>query len=103
MVVDPDPADLALEMRVVKFMLDYDGAKETEYERLRKAESRVKRNLWRSRFRRAAKSQELADELEPDQPPSQDEIDVSVPPSPPAIPVRSPPEISSLRSAVEAS
>jgi RIO-like serine/threonine protein kinase len=43
MVIDPEPADLALEMRAVKFILDYDGAKKAEYERLRRAESRVER------------------------------------------------------------
>lgn len=77
MVIDSEPADLALEMRAVKFILDYDGAKETEYKRLRRAESRVKKNLRRSRLRHAPKNKELADEVEPDEPPSQDEIDVS--------------------------
>ena len=81
MVVNPEPADLALEMRVVKFILDHDDAKETEYERLRRAESRVEKNLWRSRLRRAAESQELTEEVTPDEPPSQDEIAVSVSPS----------------------
>jgi hypothetical protein len=79
MVIDPEPADLALEMRAVKFILDYDGAKKAEYERLHRAESRVERNLWKSRLRRKIKSKKLADEVEPDEPPSQDEIDVSAP------------------------
>lgn len=78
MVIDPEPADLALEMRVVKFILDYDGAKGVEYERLRRAESRMEKNLWRSKFRRTAKDKELADEAEPNEPPSQDEIDVNM-------------------------
>ena len=78
MVIDPEPADLALEMRVVKFILDYDGAKGAEYERLRRAESRMEKNLWRSKFRRTAKDKELADEVEPNEPPSQDEIDVNM-------------------------
>ena len=82
MVVNSEPADLVLEMRVVKFILDYDGAKETEYERVRRAELRVEKNLWRSRLRRAAESQELTEEVSPDEPPSQDEIAVSVPPYP---------------------
>lgn len=77
MAIDPEPADLALEMRAVKFILDYDGAKKAEYERLRRAESRMEKNVWRSGLRRAAKSKELADGVEPDEPPSQDEIDVS--------------------------
>ena len=83
MVVDPEPADLVLEMRVVKFMLDYDDAKDTEHERLRKAESRAEKNLWRSRLRRAAESQELTEEITPDEPPSQDEIAVSALPGSP--------------------
>ena len=78
MVIDPEPADLALEMRVVKFILDYEGAKGAEYERLRRAESRAEKNLWRSKPRRTAKGKELADEVEPNEPPSQDEIDVSI-------------------------
>jgi len=79
MVVNSEPADLVLEMRVVEFILDYDRAKETEYERLRRAELRVEKNLWRSRLRRAAESQELTEEVSPDEPPSHDEIAVSVP------------------------
>ena len=79
MVIDSEPADLALEMRVVKFILDYDGAKKAEYERLRRAESRVERNLRKSRLRRKIKNKELDDEVEPDEPPSQEEIDVSAP------------------------
>ncbi|KAF9654316.1 hypothetical protein BDM02DRAFT_92140 [Thelephora ganbajun] len=67
MVVDPEPADLALEMRIVKFMLDYDGAKEAEYERLRSAETWVE-------TLRTAKGQMLAVEVESGAP-SQDEID----------------------------
>lgn len=102
MVVDPEPADLVLEMRVVRFMLDYDGAKEVEYERLRKAESRVEKNLWRSRLRRAAESQELAGEVAPDDPPSQDEVAVSVPPSL-HISICSLPETSPPRSAASSS
>lgn len=102
MVINPEPADLALEMRVVKFALDYDGAKEIEYERLRRAESRTERNLWRSRLRRTAKSQQLAEEVEPDEPPSQDEIIVNVPFLRP-ISIGSPSEISSLHSAVDTS
>ena len=77
MVANPEPADLALEMRAVKFTLNYDGAKKIEYGRLRRAESRIEKNLWRSRLRRTAESQELAEEVEPDEPPSQDEIAVS--------------------------
>ena len=102
MVINPEPADLALEMRVVKFALDYDGAKEIECERLRRAESRTERNLWRSRLRRTAKSQQLAEEVEPDEPPSQDEIIVSVPSLRP-ISIGSPSEISSLHLAVDTS
>lgn len=81
MVVNPEPADLALEMRAVKFALDYNGAKEIEYERLRRAESRVEKNLWRSRLRRTAESQKLAEGVEFDEPPSQDEIDVGIQPA----------------------
>lgn len=77
-VINPEPADLALEMRAVKFMLDYDGAKEVEYERLRRAESRVEKNLRRSTLGRKAKGKKFADRVEPDELPSQDEIDVSV-------------------------
>ena len=79
MVIDSEPADLALEMRVVKFILDYDGAKKAEYERLRRADSRVERNLRKSRLRRKIKNKEPDDEVEPDEPPSQEEIDVSAP------------------------
>jgi len=79
MVIDPEPADLALEMRVVRFILDYDGAKKAEYDRLRRAESRVERNLRKSRLRRKTKNTELADEVGLDEPPSQDEIEVSAP------------------------
>jgi len=79
MVIDPEPADLALEMRVVRFILDYDGAKKAEYDRLRRAESRVERNFCKSRFRRKTKNTEPAGEVGPDEPPSQDEIDVSAP------------------------
>jgi len=81
MVVNSEPADLALEMRAVKFILNYEDAKETEYERLHRAELRVEKNLWRSRLRRGAESQELGEEVSPDEPPSQDEIAVSVPPA----------------------
>ena len=102
MVIDPEPVDLALEMRVVKFILDYDGAKKAEYERLRRAESRVERNLRKSRLRRKIKNKELAEEVEPDEPPSQDEIDVSASPLF-AISVSSLLDLSSPRSAVSAS
>lgn len=79
MVVNAEPADLALEMRAIKFSLDYNGAKKTEYKRLRRAESRAERNRRRSRLRRKAKDKGLTNEVEPDEPPSQDEIDVSAP------------------------
>jgi hypothetical protein len=81
MVVYPRPADFFLEMRAVKFIIDYHDAKRIEYERTRRAVARVERNLWRSKLRQAAKSQELADEVEPDEPPSQEEIEVSAPSS----------------------
>lgn len=79
MVIDPEPADLALEMRVVRFILDYDGAKKAEYDRLRRAESRVERNLCKFRLRRKTENTGLADEVGSDELPSQDEIDVSAP------------------------
>lgn len=79
MVVYPRPADFFLEMRAVKFIIDYHDAKRIEYERTRRAVARVERNLWRSKLRQAAKSQELADEVEPDEPPSQEEIEVGAP------------------------
>ena len=78
-VINAEPADFVLEMRAIKFTLDYNGAKKTEYERLRRAESRVERNRRRSRLRRKAKDKELTNEVEPDEPPSQEEIHVSVP------------------------
>lgn len=76
-MTDPEPADLALEMRAVKFMLDYKCAKRTEYDRLRRAELRVEKNLRKSRLRRKFKS--VAHKVGPDEPPSRDEIDVSAP------------------------
>ena len=79
MVTNAEPVDLALEMRAIKFTLDYDGAKKTEYGRLQRVESRVKRNLRRSRLRQRAKDKGLTDEVEPDELPSQEEIDVSAP------------------------
>lgn len=78
MVVNPEPADLVLEMRAVKFMLDYDGAKEVEYERLRRAESRTGKNYRRSWLRRAAENLGFGSEVDNDEQPSQDEIDVGV-------------------------
>jgi hypothetical protein len=81
MVVGPEPADLALEMRAVKFMLDYDGAKEAEYERLRKAETRMGKNSRRSWLLRAAEGLGLGSEAEHDGQPPRDEIDVCVPDS----------------------
>lgn len=74
MVVDPVPADLALEIRAVKFMLDYDGAKELEYERLRRAESQEGKDFRRSWIRRAAESLGLSNEAECDVLPSQDDV-----------------------------
>ena len=57
MVPDANPADLALETRAVKFVLDYDGAKEIEYERARGVESpRTGTIVQRSWLRRAAES-----------------------------------------------
>lgn len=76
MVVDPDPADLALEARAVKFMLDYDGAKELEYERLRRAESQEGKDFRRSWLRRAAENLGLSNEAGYDGLPSRDAIDV---------------------------
>jgi len=102
-VVNAEPADLALEMRIVKFVLDYGGAKEAEYERLRKAELRVEKSLRRSRLRRTAKSKGLAVEVEHDQPPSQDEINASAPLFFFAISVGSLSKISSLRLAANVS
>ena len=61
-------------MRTVNFMLDYDGAKEIERERLRNPESRVGESPRICRIRRIPESQELADAQQP-----QDGIDVSAP------------------------
>lgn len=78
-VANPGPADLALEMRAVKFMLDYDGAKEAEYERLRRAESRAGKNFRRSWLRRAAENMGFGSEADHDERHSQHEIDVCPP------------------------
>jgi hypothetical protein len=80
MVVDPEPADLVLEMRAVKFMLDYDGAKEAEYRRLRRAESQMGKTFRRSWLRRTAESLGFGNQTDHDRQPPQDEIDVCVPP-----------------------
>ena len=79
MAVNPEPADLALEMRAIKFMLDYDGAKEAEYRRLRRAESQTGKNFQRSWLRRTAESLGFGHETDHDDQPSEDGIDVSVP------------------------
>ena len=76
MVVDAKPADLALEMRIVKFMLDYNGAKEAEYEKLRRAESRAGKDARRSWLHRAAETLGLTSGEEYGVPPSLNEIDV---------------------------
>lgn len=101
MVVDAEPADLALEMRAIKFMLDYDGAKELEYKKLRRAEARTGETFRRSWLRQTAERLGLASGAECDGSPSRDEIEVciyhyaqflptyfptSVPPLPPSMP-----------------
>jgi hypothetical protein len=64
-------------MRKIKFVLDYKGAKELEYARMRRAEDRHARNVERARQRRLAKSKEDLDLIDPDEFPSEEEIEVS--------------------------
>lgn len=103
MIVNPEPADLALEMRAVKFMLDYDGAKEVEYERLRRAKARTGKNSRRSWLRRAAESLGFGSGASHDEQTSRDDIDVCVPHPSRFISVHSLPCLSSSPSPVNAS
>ena len=80
MVTDAELADLSSEMRAIKFMLDYAGAKEIEYERLRRAELRSGKNLQRSWLNWAAGSLGFAGEAEHDESSPRDAIDVRVSP-----------------------
>jgi hypothetical protein len=70
------PAEFALEMRKLKFLLDYKGAKDLEYDRVRRAEARHAINVEHARRRRLAKNKEELDQIEPDEFPSEEEIEV---------------------------
>lgn len=59
MVVDPESVDLTLEMNIAQLTLTYDGMKERERERLRRAKSRMGENPRRPWLRRAVGSSGL--------------------------------------------
>ena len=65
MAANPEPANLALEIRAIEFIIDHDGANEVECERLRSPESRIEKNLRRCMFRRTTERRVLTDTQQP--------------------------------------